>query len=78
MIYTPRNTGQGATVHVAGRGKLAYVVEVDTDKGDVTSVAQPLQVNQAGDSFITETQRFSVVFPLFGGFKAPIAFVCIP
>lgn len=78
MIYTPQNTGQGATCHVAGHGRIDCVVEVDTDSGDVTSVAKPLQVNAAGTEFITEKQHFSLVFPLFGGFKAPIAFVCIP
>lgn len=77
MIYTPRNTGRGATCHVAGRGRLDWVLEVDTDEATVTVGAQPFQSTASGE-IVTETLKFGTVFPLFGGFKAPIAFVCIP
>lgn len=78
MIYTPHNTGLGATVHVAGqKAPLRGCMTVDTDLATVEATAQPLQVTADG-FFVTETHQFSVVFPLFGGYKAPIAFVCIP
>ena len=76
MIYTSQNCMPGAiVVDLDAREKIARVLSVDDQSGEVVCARDPLEVSTSGE-IASHTIRFQALWPIFGGAQFPWLFHC--
>lgn len=77
MIYGPRNVHLPAHAYDVDRLEmLLQVISIDTATGEVECWHSPMRLTAAGDEVETFTLRFTTIYPIMGGYRAPTLFHC--
>lgn len=77
MIYGPRNVHLPAHVYDVDRLEmLSNVCSINTTTGEVECHHSPVRLTAKGDEFEMFTIRFTTIYPIKGGYRAPTLFHC--
>lgn len=75
MIYNASNAHGASVFDVDTVSKLASVMQIDTERGEVECFHQPLRINYRGE-VDTFKIRFRSIYAISGGSKKPCLFHC--
>lgn len=76
MIYTPENTRNALVFALDPVRRIDYVTRIDTKRGVLQQVTNPMQFDDCGDIAPIE-RKFAAIWPIYGDSKhGPVLFHC--
>ena len=76
MIFDADNCHGSARVHdVDSMQELTQVESIDIETGEIVRFHMPLRVGADGEASRFR-ERYRSIYPIFGGFPAPVLFHC--